>query len=384
MASGALELCVFVLVHALVVQAQWAIEDDGCRTPDRGVGTCISIQSCKPMMDVLEVVPQPLPPKIVNLLKSYQCGYSGTDPKVCCPKTPIKIDGVTSMKHGALPQPPDVSKHRNLNLLPQECGHLDTGDRIINGNKTGLFEFPWMALLSYRTNRGPDFKCGASILNNRYILTAAHCISHLKFSLLGVRVGEHNIKTRIDCEIKDGEQICAPPFKDLSIEEIIPHPNYNAKAFTNDIGLLRVSSMDLTQENVKPVCLPLGKTRNYNFTGRNCVVTGWGATETGRSSIELLQVQIPAVPQEECVEIYKNLTSVTHRQMCAGGKTKSDSCAGDSGGPLHVVAYLNEDTRLVQQGVVSFGPRDCGKEGIPGVYTRVAYYMDWILDNMKP
>jgi secreted trypsin-like serine protease len=222
-------------------------------------------------------------------------------------------------------------------------------------------------------------------------------------SRLGVRVGEHNIKTRIDCEIKDGEQICAPPFKDLSIEEIIPHPNYNAKAFTNDIGLLRVSSMDLTQgtdvtllrwhhcilfvfvaENVKPVCLPLGKTRNYNFTGRNCVVTGWGATETGRSSIELLQVQIPAVPQEECVEIYKNLTSVTHRQMCAGGKTKSDSCAGDSGGPLHVVAYLNEDTRLVQQGVVSFGPRDCGREGIPGVYTRVAYYMDWILDNMKP
>jgi hypothetical protein len=141
-----------------IVFPEWAIEDDGCRTPDRGVGTCISIQSCKPMMDVLEVVPQPLPPKIVNLLKSYQCGYSGTDPKVCCPKTPIKIDGVTSMKHGALPQPPDVSKHRNLNLLPQECGHLDTGDRIINGNKTGLFEFPWMALLSYRTSEWAELR----------------------------------------------------------------------------------------------------------------------------------------------------------------------------------------------------------------------------------
>lgn len=141
--------------------------------------------------------------------------------------------------------------------------------------------------------------------------------------------------------------------------------------------------MLLILENTRPVCLPLDKARNYNFTDRNCLVTGWGVTETGRGSPELLKVQIPAVPQDECVRLYQNIAKITPQQMCAGGKTKGDSCGGDSGGPLHVNAHLHGDTRLVQQGIVSFGPRNCGGGQLPGIYTRVAHYMDWILDNMR-
>ena len=33
-------------------------------------------------------------------------------------------------------------------------------------------------------------------------------------------------------------------------------------------------------------------------------------------------------------------------------------------------------------GVVSFGPRLCGTEGVPGVYARVNSYLDWILDTV--
>lgn len=70
--------------------------------------------------------------------------------------------------------------------------------------------------------------------------------------------------------------------------------------------------------------------------------------------------------------------------MCAGGKDKKDSCPGDSGGPMLAAAYINDETRYVQQGVVSFGHKFCGTQGYPGVYTRIAYYMDWILDKIKP
>lgn len=128
------------------------IEDDGCRTPDRGVGNCIKIHDCPAMMTVLQNAPRPLSSQIVTLLRSYQCGYEDRAVKVCCPPRPIQLT-VTIPSPQVETAPPDVSRHRNIKLLPSACGKIDTADRIIHGNKTGLYEFPWMALLSYRVRK---------------------------------------------------------------------------------------------------------------------------------------------------------------------------------------------------------------------------------------
>lgn len=128
--------------------------------------------------------------------------------------------------------------------------------------------------------------------------------------------------------------------------------------------------------------MPLAESRNYNFTNRNVVVTGWGITETGRPSPDLLKVNLNVVSLENCRETYQTTADLDERQLCAGG-TKKDSCGGDSGGPLQVMGKIFGDSRMIQQGIVSFGPRNCGFSHLPGVYTRVAAFMDWILDNME-
>lgn len=76
---------------------------------------------------------------------------------------------------------------------------------------------------------------------------------------------------------------------------------------------------------------------------------------------------------------------MTDKQICAGGNDGKDSCAGDSGGPLkYITTNLWGITSYVQYGIVSYGPRHCGIDGQPGIYTKIMPYVKWILDNLKP
>ena len=100
-------------------------------------------------------------------------------------------------------------------------------------------------------------------------------------------------------------------------------------------------------------------------------------------------MKVPVVTVEMCAGVYNRTTyrrpiQITSRQICAGGENAEDSCDGDSGGPLIKPGEVNSRPRYVQFGIVSFGPRSCGIRGFPAVYTRISFYMDWILSNMKP
>lgn len=69
--------------------------------------------------------------------------------------------------------------------------------------------------------------------------------------------------------------------------------------------------------------------------------------------------------------------------ICAGGSEGKDTCTGDSGGSLvkHISDGTSSNWFLV--GVTSYGYKDCGTEGRPGLYVRITSYMDWIVENIR-
>lgn len=387
------------LVVVLVLFAGNALAQDSCVTSENTEGVCIEIRTCSSLFQLLKG-PRPLSAQVFEVLRKNQCGFDGIYPKVCCenqnpvvtPESSAASPSVDvrepTLPLDEVPDPPDVTNHPNLRLLPHDvCGPV-TQTKIVGGNKTGVFDFPWMALIAYSTGSGtPEFRCGGSLISKRYVLTAAHCVTELPqgLRLLGVRIGEHDINKERDCDLDENgaEIVCAERYQDFLAESVITHPEYTSTALQNDIALIRMNGdADLRPSSVRPICLPIGTASTLSHT--KVTVTGWGATELGPRSQDLLRVHLSLVSTEDCGKAYGNRVQIWHKQICAGGKRNMDSCLGDSGGPLQAPGIYNKTKlRYVQYGIVSYGLRSCGVEGVPGVYTRVAYYMDWILNSIR-
>lgn len=104
-----------------------------------------------------------------------------------------------------------------------------------------------------------------------------------------------------------------------------------------------------------------------------------------KPSIILQTVKLPIVDMDRCVMAFRSYTDVSgNEQMCVGGVPGEDSCGGDSGGPLMKVESLNGPPKYYFIGIVSFGTKSCGASKTPAVYSRVATYTTWILNNIVP
>ncbi|KAF4532182.1 hypothetical protein B566_EDAN002244 [Ephemera danica] len=318
-----------------------------CQTPDNQAGTCVVLSDCGPMWSALlqrRRVINNYP--AVEYLRRSQCGFVGNSPVICCPKEDI-AKGVSAGGSEAIKDHPGVS------LLPKSCGHALT-DYIVGGSVAQLGEHPWLAGLEYQTRTGVFVACGGALITNRYILTAAHCIARVPNAQL------------------------------IQVERVVPHPQYRSNSADKhfDIGLVRLRKDVELSDYVSPVCLPTGiqlQERGSSaavkalkgvlagtLAGTQQTVAGWGRTET-------------MLENEKCAQLYRGRVRLDATQMCAGGQAGKDSCSGDSGGPL----MTNQAGQWVVTGVVSVGPQQCGTRDQPGVYTRVAPFLPWIMDNLS-
>lgn len=104
---------------------------------------------------------------------------------------------------------------------------------------------------------------------------------------------------------------------------------------------------------------------------------------TQKASEVLQTLKVPIVQTDLCRLAYNGRAKLTEKQLCAGAVVGKDSCGGDSGGPLMAPLSVNGPPRYFLVGIVSYGPEKCSVFTVPGVYTKVSSYLDWILTNVR-
>ncbi|XP_072467173.1 transmembrane protease serine 5 [Notamacropus eugenii] len=261
----------------------------------------------------------------------------------------------------------EIWQHRNSCALGQvvslkcsECGVQHLNSRVLGGTSAVPGRWPWQVSMF----KGPQYSCGGSLLAPSWVVTAAHCVYRLShMSRWRLFVG---IVNRSDIVLHMG----------AVVEKIVLHPSFrnHRQRHDYDIALLKLQTPLNFSNTVRAVCLP---EMQQDFPqGSKCWVSGWGSTvpHRGYGSDTLQNALVPLISSQLCNSscMYKGM--ITPQMLCAGyldGRT--DACQGDSGGPL--VCLDRGIWRLV--GVVSWG-WDCGKRHRPGVYTKVAAFLDWI------
>ncbi|KAF8767223.1 Collagen alpha-3(VI) chain like protein [Argiope bruennichi] len=248
-------------------------------------------------------------------------------------------------------------------VYPRKSGNNVGRGKIVGGRKI-IDPWPWMAALyTVRQDLHPEFLCGGSVIHEKFILTAAHCLyaNHHR------RVKEREILVKLG-------QI------DVRNQSSLQESGFNSL--------------------VRPICLPpreLLHDTSFYKPGEHVVAIGWGLTRIMRimEQVEyqppdiLKEIILPIQSRERCRsrEAFFYLlreSAFSDRMFCAGdGKGGNDTCPGDSGGPV-MQSWLNEDgdTYWTQVGIVSWG-LGCGLAKTYGYYTHVHKLVDWVISNIS-
>ncbi|XP_059237177.1 kallikrein-7 isoform X1 [Mustela nigripes] len=237
-----------------------------------------------------------------------------------------------------------------LRSAGQEGEGDKSGEKIIDGVPCTRGSHPWQVALL----KGDQLHCGGVLVNEQWVLTAAHCL-----------MSEYNVHIGSD-QLGDNRS------QKIRATKSFRHPGYSTQTHVNDLMLVKLSRRARLSSNVRKVNLP----SRCEPPGTTCTVSGWGTTTSPDVTFpsKLMCTDVKLISSQDCKKVYKDLLGKS--MLCAGiPNSKTNTCNGDSGGPLMCKGTL--------QGLVSWGTFPCGQPNDPGVYTQVCKYVKWIKETMR-
>lgn len=213
--------------------------------------------------------------------------------------------------------------------------------KIVGGQQTTIGEVPY--LLNLR--RSGQFICGSSLVTQRCVLTAAHCVKNVPAADLTVHAGASRLSEM--GVLRQVEQHFVSPF-------------YSTSTLDMDVAILKLTE-PLSGPNITTIALCNKQPATDEFVR----ISGWGITNeyNNQPPDQVRTTFVRTVAKSDCMQAYLGKALLTSTMFCATVPGERDSCSGDSGGP---VVY---DGRVC--GIVSWG-FGCARKEYPGVYTNVA------------
>ena len=226
----------------------------------------------------------------------------------------------------------------SFEMLIGKCGLIDlfmtcadyprqSKQRIVGGDNAKIGEFPWQVKLALKSSG--ELICGGTLLCEKFVLTAAHCITYagsaepLDHGSVNIILGDHSQNVKNPGEVTH------------EVKKWIVHPSYMPDPkYYNDIAIIELKEPAKINKFVNTACLPYFEPNDKSTV----IISGWGKTQhdIGRPSKILQKAAVNIVSRKQCKKMYAKpfhgqTGEITKRMICAASKGK-DSCQGDSGG----------------------------------------------------
>ncbi|XP_012220104.1 venom protease-like isoform X2 [Linepithema humile] len=364
-----------LFINALSMEVE-LYEGSNCKLEDGTTGVCKKIHEC--------------PSRLREVLEGKRssdsmgrCGFKDFTEIVCCQLNITEKIGL---------RPAEIACRQYENEIETQDTkarkNIEVQFNIFAGLQAERGEFPYMVALGYENQDADDnnsvpiqYNCGGTLISSQHVLTAAHCVNNVQQLIpIEVRIGSVDLRS-----VGDGEQR-------IPISDVITHPRYRRSQNYHDVAILKLRTpVNKVGNNIRPICI---QTKSLDTVERSrttdLIVIGWGATSFDEdSSTKLMKTpSLSMVDRESCAKSFTGFNKLPRgldeNMLCVidtNVTRRSDACQGDSGGPLLMRTGPTQYNHSIV-GITAFG-QTCGGS-IPGIYTAVLSYLDWIEEQVWP